>query len=130
MRTRALLASVILSEAALTLTVATAHATVYDSFTTFTWSGAQCVKTLSPEVGNYTALAWATVCADDGFHQINKMQVQSGQWIGVKIPLTGQTHVTCTAWLGPQGGLMSSYANDTADSSLGSGEADCLRQVP
>jgi hypothetical protein len=130
MRTRALLASVILGQAGLMLTVAPAHATVYDSFTTFTWSGAQCVKTLSPEVGNYTALAWATVCADGGFHQINKMQVQSGQWIGVKVPLTGQTHVSCNAWLGPQGGPMSSYANDTADSDLGSGEADCLRQVP
>jgi hypothetical protein len=129
-RTRALLASVILGVAGLMLTVATAHATVYNSFTTFSWSGAQCIKTLSPEVGNYTALTWATVCPGGGFYQINETQVQSGQWIGVKIPLTGQTHVTCTAWLGPQGGLMSSYANDTADSSLVSGEADCLLQVP
>lgn len=130
MRTGALLASVILAVAGLMLTVATAHATVYNSFTTLSWSGAECIKTLSPEVGNYTALKWATVCPGGGFYQINETQVQSGQWIGVKIPLTGQTHVTCTAWLGPQGGPMSSYANDTADSSLGSGEADCLRQVP
>ncbi len=84
----------------------------------------------APEEGNYTALTWTTVCPGGGFYQINETQVQSGQWIGVKIPLTGQTHVTCTAWLGPHGGLMSSYANDTADSSLGSVEADCLRQVP
>lgn len=130
MRTRALLASVILGVGGLMLTTATARATVYNSYTTFSWSGARCIKTLSPEVGNYTALTWATVCPGGGFYQINETQVQSGQWIGVKIPLTDQTHVACTAWLGSQGGLMSTYANDSADSGLGSGEADCLRQVP
>lgn len=125
-----MLACGVLGSAGMMLTVPTARAAVYDSFTTFNWTGAPCVKTLSPQVGNYTALAWATVCADGGFHQINKMQVQSGQWIGVKIPLTGQTQVACNAWLGPQGGLMSSFATDTADASFGAGEADCLRQVP
>jgi hypothetical protein len=85
---------------------------------------------LSPEIGNLTVLTWNTVCPGANFYQINKRLVPSGQWIGVKIPITGQTHVTCTAWLGPQDGLMSVYATDSADSNLGSGEADCLRQVP
>jgi len=101
LRARALLSSVLLGAATTMLTVAPAHASVYHSFTTFSWSGAQCAKTLSPEVGNATALAWDTVCPGSGFYQINETQVQSGQWIGVKIPLTGQTHVTCTTWLGP-----------------------------
>ena len=114
------------------LGVAPAQANVYRSFTTFAWSGARCITAQSSLVGNAAALGWATVCDDEAFafHQINETVVQSGQWVGVKIPLTGQGHVDCQAWLGPANGLMSVYARDSADSSLGSGEADCLRQVP
>lgn len=129
-RIAALLAVPVMGVAALTLAAAPAHATVYQSFTTFSWTGAPCVQTLAPVIGNYTTLAWNSICPGAGSHQVNETLVQSGQWIGVRISLTGQTHVACTTWLGPQGGLMSVYVSDSADSSLGSGEADCLRQVP
>ncbi|KMV23318.1 hypothetical protein ACT16_06475 [Mycobacterium heckeshornense] len=124
------IAALVIGGAGPMLAVAPAHATVYRSFTTFSWSGGPCIKALSPDVGNYTALTWNTVCPGSGFYQINETLVQSGQWVGVRIPLTDQSHVTCTAWLGPQGGPMSVYASDSADSGLGSGEANCLRQVP
>ncbi|MCV7401299.1 hypothetical protein H7K24_14170 [Mycobacterium fragae] len=127
--TRAI-AALVIEGAGLMLAVAPAHATVYRSFTTFSWSGGPCIKALSPDIGNHTALTWDTVCPGGGFYQINETLVQSGQWIGVRIPLTDESQVNCTTWLGPQGGLMSVYANDSADSNLGSGEADCLRQVP
>lgn len=104
-----------------------AQASVYNTFTTFSWAGRPCVAFQSPLIGN------ATVCDGNGtfgFHQINQTVAESGQWIGVKIPLADQANVQCTVWLGPTGGLMSPYAKDGADSSLGSGEADCLRRAP
>ncbi len=106
---------------------APAHAGVYTSFTTFSWSGKPCVDFESPLIGN------ASVCDGNGqfgFHQINETVVQSGQWIGARIPLSDQRKVGCTVWLGPVGGLSSVYANDEADASLGAGEANCLRRVP
>ena len=108
------------------LGVSPAHARVYRSFTTFSWSSRPCVAFESPVIGT------ATVCSSGGFgfHQVNETVVQSGQWIGVRVPLAGQDHVECAAWLGPDGGMQSIYARDSADSSLGTGEADCLRQVP
>ena len=106
------------------LGVAPAHARVYRTFTTFSWQGTPCVTVESPIIGN------TEVCTDGGFFQINETVVQSGQWIGVRIPLRGQTYIGCATWLGPDGGLQSVFASDSAESSLGPGEADCLRQVP
>ena len=106
------------------LGVAPAHAQVYRTFTTFAWQGTPCVTVESPIIGN------TEVCDSDGFFQINETVVQSGQWVGVRIPLTGQTYIGCSAWLGPDGGLQSVFAKDSAESALGAGEADCLRQVP
>ena len=125
MAPKRLLATLALVFTQLTTPVAApAQASVYKSFTTFSWSGKPCVTVESPVIGN------TTVCSRDGFFQINETIVQAGQWIGVRIPLDGQTHVECAAWLGPAGGLQSMYAHDSADSSLGAGEADCLRHVP
>jgi hypothetical protein len=112
------------------LAVAPAHAAIYNSFTTYSWTGTSCISSESPVIGNPAALTSSTVCPGAGFYQINKTVVQSGQWIGVKIPLSGQNRIECTTWLGPAGGVMSVYATDSADASMGSGEADCLRQVP
>jgi len=106
------------------LGVAPAHARVYRTFTSISWWGQPCVAVDAPVLGN------TTLCPGSGFFQINETVVQSGQWIGVRIPLAGQTHVECAVWLGPDGGMQSIYAHDSADASLGAGEADCLRQVP
>ncbi len=125
-----LFAALVLSLAALIAAAIPAHATVYNSFTTFSWSGTSCATATSPVIGNYGMLSTSTVCPGSGFYQINETLVQSGQWIGVRIPLTGQSQVSCTVWLGPTRGLMSAYASDSADGSLSSGEADCLRIVP
>jgi hypothetical protein len=46
-RIATLLASLVFGWAGLMLAVAPAHATVYSSFTTFSWSGAPCIKALS-----------------------------------------------------------------------------------
>jgi hypothetical protein len=99
-----------------------ANAVVRHATTTIHWTGAQCATVVSPVIGNYSQLTAETVCGA-GFHNFTQI-VQPGQWIGAKVPLTGQSSVDCVVILdGVTQGV------DYAVASQGSGEANCLRMV-
>lgn len=105
-------------------TAPSAHANTYSSSTSFYWSGPVCITTLSPQVGNYWVNGWDRTCSAvgaGGFTQI----VATGQQIGILIPLQGGVRfASCSVSL--NGVLVWS---DSADASLGSGEANCSRTV-